>query len=199
VADATERPPISYFENAEQVERFARLLLKRYGVVFRRLITRESGAPAWRELLTVYRRLEARGEIRGGRFLQGPSGEQFALPEAVGLMRAVRKETNTGSIITISGTDPLNLVGIVTPEERRVAAVARNRILYRDGIPIASIEGGELHRLTPGVELDDLELKRAATRSRTATSEPAVPVAIPVRRPRHVAARLGPAVVEPVL
>src|SRR5204863_1570971 len=89
-------------------------LLRRYGVVFRRLVTRETLLTPWRDILRVYRRLEARGEIRGGRFVGGFSGEQYALPEAVGLLRRVRREEPRGELVAVSGADPLNLVGIVT-------------------------------------------------------------------------------------
>src|SRR5262249_44713530 len=92
----------------------ARGLLKRYGGGFRALLAREQRLPAWRELAAVYRRLEARGEIRGGRFVSGFGGEQFALPDAVGRLRAVRKQEKTGELVALSGADPLNLVGIVT-------------------------------------------------------------------------------------
>src|SRR2546429_139387 len=115
-------------------------LLRRYGVVFRRLVTRETLLTPWRDILRVYRRLEARGEIRGGRFVGGFSGEQYALPEAVGLLRSVRREEPRGELVAVSGADPLNLVGIVTPGDV-VAGVATNRILYRDGIPVALKEG----------------------------------------------------------
>ena len=118
------------------VDRIARLLLRRYGVVFRRLLARESGLPPWRELVFLYRRLEARREIRGGRFVEGFSGEQFALPEAIGRLRGVRREPHRGTLVSISAADPLNLVGVLTPGER-VPAIAGNRVLYRDGIPIA--------------------------------------------------------------
>jgi ATP-dependent Lhr-like helicase len=111
-------------------------LLRRYGVVFRRLLERESLSPPWRDLLRAYRRLEARGEIRGGRFVDGFSGEQFALPEAVGRLRAVRREPRRGSLVSVSAADPLNLVGIVTPGER-LPALSGNRVLFRDGEPIA--------------------------------------------------------------
>src|SRR5207253_601171 len=94
----------------------------------------------WRDLLRVYRRLEARGEIRGGRFVGGFSGEQYALPEAVGLLRSVRRQEPSGALVTLSGADPLNLVGIITPGDA-VTALATNRILYRDGIPVAVREG----------------------------------------------------------
>jgi hypothetical protein len=96
--------------------------------------------PKWRDLLRVYRKLEARGDIRGGRFVAGFSGEQFALPEAVGKLRAVRRQGTTGALVSLSGADPLNLAGILTPGPK-LAALARNRILYRDGVPIAFLEG----------------------------------------------------------
>jgi hypothetical protein len=100
----------------EAIEHVARTLLARYGVVFWRLLEREAPwLPAWRDLLRVYRRLEARGEIRGGRFVAGFSGEQFALPEAVGKLREVRREKDSAELVSLSGADPLNLVGIITP------------------------------------------------------------------------------------
>jgi ATP-dependent Lhr-like helicase len=123
-------------------ELYARTLLRRYGVVFKRLLARETGAPPWRELLMVYRRLEARGEIRGGRFVSGMSGEQFALAEAVGQLRAVRRVEGGGALVAVGAADPLNLTGIITPGER-VAGVTRNRILYRDGVPVLALEAGE--------------------------------------------------------
>ncbi|HET9465872.1 MAG TPA: hypothetical protein VFO71_10100, partial [Gemmatimonadales bacterium] len=121
---------------------YARAFLQRYGVVFKRVLARETGAPPWRELLMVYRRLEARGEIRGGRFVSGMSGEQFALPEAVSQLRAVRRVEGAGHLVSISAADPLNLTGIITPGER-VPGVTRNRILYRDGVPVLALEAGE--------------------------------------------------------
>ena len=123
-----------------EIEAAAWALLRRYGVVFRRLLERESLAPPWRDLLTAYRRLEARGEIRGGRFVDGFSGEQYALPEAIGRLRAVRREPRRGTLISVSAADPLNLVGILTPGDR-LPALAGNRVLYRDGEPIAVWEG----------------------------------------------------------
>jgi ATP-dependent Lhr-like helicase len=115
-------------------------LLRRYGVVFRRVVTRESLLAPWRDILRAYRRLEARGDIRGGRFVGGFSGEQYALTEAVGLLRTVRREGVRGELVAVSGADPLNLAGIITPGDT-VAALATNRILYRDGIPVAVKEG----------------------------------------------------------
>src|SRR5262249_49986419 len=97
------------------IEKFARVLLRRYGIVFRRLLERESLLITWYELGRIYRRLEARGEIRGGYFVGGVSGEQFALPEAIGLLRSIRKSSPNGALITLSAADPLNLQGILTP------------------------------------------------------------------------------------
>jgi ATP-dependent Lhr-like helicase len=117
-------------------EHIARVLLRRYGVVFRRVLERESGLPSWRELLYVYRRLEARGELRGGRFVQGFPGEQYALPAAVSALREIRNRARQGDLITLSAADPLNLTGIVTPG-RRIGPQPGHRLLYRDGVPIA--------------------------------------------------------------
>ncbi len=124
----------------------ARQLLRRYGIVFRRVIEREDGLPPWRDLLYPLRRLEARGEIRGGRFVAGFSGEQYAMPEAVAQLRAIRRKEPSGQFVRVCGTDPLNLAGITTPGTK-VAALATNRILYRDGIPIAARVAGELVEL----------------------------------------------------
>ena len=127
--------------NAELVERIARVLLRRYGVVFRRLMDREGMTLPWRELLRALRRLEARGEIRGGRFVAGVAGEQFALNEAVSMLRSIRRKEPDGALISVSAADPLNLVGIVLPGAR-VPIIPTNRILYRDGVPIAVLEAG---------------------------------------------------------
>ncbi len=156
-------------EAHDRVEPIARALLVRYGVVFRTLLARESRLPPWRELVMVYRRLEARGEIRGGRFVAGFGGEQFAAADAVGRLRAVRKLEHTGALIALSGADPLNLVGILTPDAR-VAAIARSRILFRDGVPIAALEGGELRRIA-AAELSDDAL-RATMMRRFVTPNP---------------------------
>jgi ATP-dependent Lhr-like helicase len=147
------------------VEHQAWTLLRRYGVVFRRLLTRETNLAPWRELTMVYRRLEARGEIRGGRFVSGMSGEQFALPEAVGQLRKVRRFERTGQLIGISGADLLNLTGIITPGDR-VHALATNWLLYQDGVPLAAKEGGESRKLA---EYDDnlaRDVERALVRRR---------------------------------
>jgi ATP-dependent Lhr-like helicase len=129
------------------IEKFARVLLRRYGIVFRRLLERESVSVTWYELGRIYRRWEARGEIRGGYFVGGVSGEQFALPEAIGLLRSIRKTLSTGELITLSAADPLNLQGILTPGAR-IPAFTANRILFRDGLPVAALESGEIRKMS---------------------------------------------------
>ncbi len=149
------------------VEVVARSLLRRYGVVFRRLLERESLLPPWRELARVCRRLEARGEIRGGRFVDGFSGEQWALSEAVGKLRATRKDdAGKGELVSVSAADPLNLIGIAVPGPR-LAALASNRILWRGGEPAALKEGSEVTVLpttTPLAAAESWQLQQALTR-----------------------------------
>jgi ATP-dependent Lhr-like helicase len=125
----------------DAVETIARVLLRRYGIITKRLMEREAHLPPWRELLRVFRRLEARGEIRGGRFVAGFAGEQFALPEAVGMLRAARRAEASGTLVSVSAADPLNLVGVILPGER-VPALSGNRILFRDGVPAGTRVGG---------------------------------------------------------
>jgi ATP-dependent Lhr-like helicase len=150
----------------ESAEKIARILLKRYGVVFKRLLEREDVSIPWRVLLRIYHRLEARGEIRGGRFVAGISGEQFALPEAVGLVRSIRRAPALETMISVSAADPLNLVGIITPGGR-ISAHTSNRILYRDGEPVAVLESGDTRFL---VELSRaMEWKAKAALLRKAT------------------------------
>ncbi|HET6906419.1 MAG TPA: ATP-dependent DNA helicase, partial [Rhodanobacteraceae bacterium] len=135
----------------EHVEHIARTLLRRWGVVFWTLIQREAAwLPPWRELRRVYQRLEARGEIRGGRFVAGMVGEQFALPEAIGALRSARKEHDE-NLVSISGADPLNLVGSVLPGDK-VPVLTNSRVVFRDGLPLARQVAGEitlLQTLTP--------------------------------------------------
>jgi ATP-dependent Lhr-like helicase len=114
------------------------MLLKRYGVVFRDSLARESVVPKWRELLLGFRRLEDRGEIRGGRFVSGFVGEQFALPVAVESLRATRNVPPTNQLVTVSAADPLNLIGILVPGER-VAAISGNSVSYLDGVPSETV------------------------------------------------------------
>jgi ATP-dependent Lhr-like helicase len=169
-------------EKSDDVEALATTLLKRYGVVFRTLLQRESQLPPWRELVRVYRRLEARGEIRGGRFVGGFGGEQFAAPDAVGRLRAVRKMEKAGELIVLGAADPLNLVGILTPEAR-VAGIHRNRVLFRDGLPIAAVEAGQLRRLADS-DLDDSRLRTLLAR-RSLRHSPALHLRAPT--PREIA------------
>jgi len=121
------------------VEAYGHALLKRYGIMCRRLMAREPYAVPWRELLHVYRRLEARGDVRGGRFVSGLPGEQFALPEAVELARQIRRTKSDGQAVVISAADPLNLCGIITPGDK-VPAVASTQITFRDGAPVTTCE-----------------------------------------------------------
>lgn len=131
----------------EDLEAYARVALARYGVVFRRLTERENTSPPWRDLVRVLRRMEARGEIRGGRFVNGVWGEQYALSEAVTLLRSIRRKEKQGTHVAISAADPLNLIGIITPG-RRIPGITNNRILYRDGEPIMIMEGGEIREVS---------------------------------------------------
>jgi ATP-dependent Lhr-like helicase len=135
--------------DAEIVEHAVRTLLKRYGVVCWRLLGREAQwLPPWRDLLRVCQRLEARGELRGGRFIAGLSGEQFALPEAVALLRSVRQKAHDGTLVSVCGADPLNLVGTIVVGAK-VPSLTGARVLYRDGAPIASIVAGAFTALEP--------------------------------------------------
>jgi len=129
-----------------QAETFAWTLLRRYGVVFRKMLARETTGITWRELVRVYRRLEARGEIRGGRFVNGMSGEQFALPDAVERLRETRRTPADDRLVTISAADPLNLTGVITPGDR-LRTVAANRIVYLRGVPVSAMEGDMLRVL----------------------------------------------------
>ncbi|MFZ2143844.1 MAG: DEAD/DEAH box helicase [Xanthobacteraceae bacterium] len=151
--------------HADAVEHVARTLLQRYGVVFWRLLEREADwLPPWRDLLRVYRRLENRGEIRGGRFVAGFSGEQYALPDAIGMLREIRRRPVSGSLVSISGSDPLNLVGVLTPGPR-LPALTGNRLLYRDGIPIALLAGGEVRFLAELDAREEWDARKALLRA----------------------------------
>ncbi len=146
---AVEPAPSVSSSSPDAVEHAALVLLRRYGVVFRALLAREAAwLPPWRDLLPAYRRLEARGEIRGGRFVGGFSGEQYALPEAVGKLRTVRDAPASGRWAVITAADPLNLSGVVIPGDR-VAALAGNRLLFRDGLLVAALIAGHASSVTP--------------------------------------------------
>ncbi len=149
----------------EIVEHIAHALLRRYGVVFWRMLEREAAwLPPWRDLLRVYRRLEARGEIRGGRFVAGFAGEQFALPDAIGLLREVRRKPAAGVWVSLSGADPLNLVGILTPGPK-LAGLMANRVLYRDGLPLALYSGGEVQFLQSLDRAEEWQARKTLLRS----------------------------------
>ena len=147
-------------------EEVAWALLKRYGVVFKRLLEREGMALPWRVLLRIYHRLEARGDIRGGRFVGGISGEQFALPDAIGMLRSIRRAGAQESLISVSAADPLNLVGVIIPGSR-IAAHTSNRILYHDGAPIAAFESGETRFLVELSRAMEWKAKSALMRKAT--------------------------------
>jgi ATP-dependent Lhr-like helicase len=130
--------------DAESLEHVAHALLRRYGVVAWKILQREAAwLPPWRELVRVLRRLEARGDVRGGRFVASITGEQFASPEAVALLRETRRAPPTGHYVSLCGADPLNLVGTVLPGSK-IPALTTNRILYRDGIAVATWSGGDV-------------------------------------------------------
>ena len=153
-AEATSRKV-----DADALEHVARILLRRYGVVCWRLLEREAAwLPPWRDLMRVYRRLEARGEIRGGRFIAGLTGEQFALPEAIAAMREVRRRPADDALVCIAASDPANLLGTVLPGPK-VARVAGARVVWRDGVPLATSVGGEVEML---VALSAGELRAAS-------------------------------------
>jgi len=157
VAEASTR-------NDEAVEQVVRTLLRRWGVIFWKLLGREANwLPPWRDILQCCRRLEARGEIRGGRFVAGFSGEQYATPEAVGLLRDVRRKPHTQQYVSLSAADPLNLIGIVTPGAR-LASLAGNRLVYRDGLPIATYAADEVHFLEDLAPKEQWEVQTALLR-----------------------------------
>jgi ATP-dependent Lhr-like helicase len=163
VAGETNQVPNTV--DRESLEAVAMKLLQRYGVVFRKLLDRESINIPWRDLLRVYRRLEARGEIRGGRFVGGFSGEQFASADAVHLLRSIRRTEADGSLIAISAADPLNMLGILLPGPRLPQA-ASNRLLYRDGVPIAVLEAKEIRFLIEMDAADEWQARNALLRRR---------------------------------
>jgi ATP-dependent Lhr-like helicase len=156
------RPPAAaeamVASSAEAIEQVVHVLLRRYGVICWRLLEREAAwLPPWRDLVRVCRRLEARGEIRGGRFIAGVSGEQFALPEAVASMRQVRRHPGDGALVALAASDPANLLGTIV-NGPKVPRVAGSRVLYRDGVPIATSVAGEIAML---VSLDAAQTQAA--------------------------------------
>jgi ATP-dependent helicase Lhr and Lhr-like helicase len=164
VSNAESKTSATPSDRQAAVETLAWALLRRYGVVFRRLLAREATDVPWRELARVYRRLESRGDIRGGRFVTGVSGEQFALPDAVERLREVRRTQPDDTLITISAADPLNLAGILTDGER-IRLSTSGRVVYHKGIAVAALEG-DLLRTLAAVEPDIAERAAAAAAGR---------------------------------
>ena len=153
--------PARTVASPESVEHVARLLLRRYGVMCWNMLEREpSWLPPWRDLVRTYRRLEARGEIRGGRFIAGLSGEQFALPEAITLMRQVRRQADDASLVCLSASDPANLLGTVIPGQK-IPRVAGARVLYRGGVPIAVSFAGQVELLPSAESFDHVLASKA--------------------------------------
>jgi len=160
-------PVSSENDKKKNLEFIAKVLLKRYGVIFRKLAEQESITAPWRELVRVYRSLEAKGEIRGGRFVDGVWGEQFALPETISQLRELRRMGVQNKFVAISACDPLNLVGIITPG-KKVTSYLGNRILFRDGIPVVTLESDAVNFLiecdkTIQWEWQELLIKRKAS------------------------------------
>jgi ATP-dependent Lhr-like helicase len=143
------------------LEHIARVLLRRYGVLFWRVLDREADwLPPWREWLPVLHRMEARGDLRGGRFVAGLAGEQFALPEAIPLLRDIRRRPLDGTLIRVSAVDPLNLCGTLLPGAK-VPALTGNRILFRDGLPVATWIARKPH-YDPQLDTEERERVRHA-------------------------------------
>jgi len=155
--------------NGGQPEHIAQTLLRRYGIVFRKLLENEGPLPPWRDLLKVFRRMEAKGQIRGGHFVSGFGGEHFALPEAVGLVRRLRREPPPSQPVIIHAHDPLNLLGIILPGQC-VPRQQHNRILMLDGLPMAARIGKEIKRFEHPSPLPEAKiqalLKEAASRGK---------------------------------
>jgi ATP-dependent Lhr-like helicase len=170
LAPRTETAPVNA-DTTDGIEHIARTLLRRYGVVFWKLLEREAPwLPPWRELSRVYRRLEDRGEIRGGRFVEGLVGEQFALPEAIAPLRAARTRADDGDMVCLSGSDPLNLLGTVLAGDK-VPALSGSRVLYRDGMPMAALLAGRVQLLTE-LSGSDAALARQALLRQVAPPDP---------------------------
>ncbi len=207
---ADENTPEARDRRRKTIEEWGWQLLRRWGVVFKDLLIREQGAPAWWELVQHYRRLEARGEIRGGRFIQGVGGEQFALPDTVRELRDLRESKGTGdkaqpTAVVVSGADPLNLVGILTSHPR-VPSTAGNRILYWNGRPAAHLVGGEvtLYPDCPSAVIPTVRQRFELSQRGVSPSEAevmaaaiaAVPVPPPLMQPPAAETKTPPAAAE---
>ena len=165
-------------DTRETLDYIVRVLLRRYGVLAWQLLHREPAwLPPWRDLRRTCQRMEARGELRGGRFIAGLSGEQFALPEAIALLRRVRQREPDGSLVCLCGSDPLNLSGLVVAGPK-LPALASTRVLYRDGMPIATLIAGEFSAVTAMTEGEAWSARKTLLR------DPAGQPARAVDRPR---------------
>ncbi len=147
-------------DDEAKAERVARLWLRRWGVVFRRLVERDPVAPPWRDVLLALRRMEVRGEVRGGRFVTGFSGEQFALPEAVSALRAMRKRARDKERIVLSAADPLNLTGVILPGTR-IPALAGHRLMFEDGVVVAVFDHNGTRLLDDALNTEVSEVSKA--------------------------------------
>ncbi|HTT02609.1 MAG TPA: DEAD/DEAH box helicase [Steroidobacteraceae bacterium] len=162
-------------ERTDAIEHVVRTLLRRWGVIFWKLLLREGGSwmPPWRDLIACCRRLEARGDIRGGRFVAGFSGEQYATPEAIGLLREVRRTLRSATApagrLSLSAADPLNLLGILTPGAR-LPALTGNRVLYDRALPQAVLAAGEIRFLETLAGAERWEAQNALLRRQVPTS-----------------------------
>ena len=150
------------------LEQIVFVYLKRWGVVFRSLMEKEDFSPPWRVLVRVLRRLELRSQVRGGRFVAQVSGEQFALPETVEQLRKTAKKEADNELISLSAVDPLNLLGIILPG-KRIANVSSNRILFRNGIPLAVWENKQIHFLKEFDPKDQWEFQKVLLRHKFPT------------------------------
>lgn len=161
----TEKESIEEDVQQKYLEKLAFIYLNRYGVIFRKLLKQEPYAPKWWEMVRVLRRLEARGEIRGGYFISGMSGEQYALPGVLPLLRKIKNKPKEGREVTISAVDPLNLTGVITPG-KRVSNYPGNRIMYVDGAVVAIKEGDDVHYLGEVTKEEAWRMKNAIIRKK---------------------------------
>ncbi|HND55154.1 MAG TPA: hypothetical protein PLV92_22225, partial [Pirellulaceae bacterium] len=183
------RPPSSNSQGPSRIERWCWQLLRRYGVVFRDVLTRESAAPSWHELVPTFRRMELRGEIRGGRFVSGVSGEQYATESAVTALRQVR-DSAPGDWLLVSASDPLNLSGIIVPGPR-IPAVHKNALILAAGRCVAARKGGKIEffvdDLDPQVKAEMTlalhHLRRRQVPAKPPITAPAICVPPPTQAP----------------
>ncbi|MCG8414332.1 MAG: ATP-dependent DNA helicase, partial [Pseudomonadales bacterium] len=167
-ADDTDAQQSRFWDvlDEEQLERLVTIYLQRWGVLFRGILDRELLAPPWRVLLPVLRRLELRGALRGGRFVNGVGGEQFAFPETVDELRKFKRSRENAvnaDYYSLAATDPLNLINFILPG-RKIPRLSKNRVLYRGGVPVAAMESGEISFLR-NVDVDEQwQLQQMLTR-----------------------------------